>query len=67
MYNFFLLGRTITANGLQLPAVRNHLHKTVLTEKHLLNVLNLIANAKNVARSAPLKKHLQLAGSPHSW
>jgi hypothetical protein len=55
----------ITANGFQLQEVRNLPAQNCLTRKTLLNVLKLIANAKNVARSAPLKKYLQLAESPH--
>jgi hypothetical protein len=35
--------------------VRIYLHKTVLTGKTLLNVLNLIANAKYSALRAPIK------------
>ena len=42
------------------------LAQNYLKRKTLLNVLNLIADAKNVARSAPFKKHLQLAQTPHS-
>ena len=55
----------IAGNGLQLSEVRNLKAQNCLNRKTLLNVLNLIANAKNVARSAPLKMHLQLVETPH--
>jgi hypothetical protein len=47
--------------------VRNLKPQNCLNRKTLINVLNLIANVKNDALSVPLKKHLQLAGTPHSW
>jgi hypothetical protein len=44
----------LATNGLQLQEVRVYLHKGVLTEKTLLNVLNLIANAKTICALAHL-------------
>jgi hypothetical protein len=52
---------------LRLKEVRNLKPQNCLNRKTLINVLNLIANVKNDALSVPLKKHLQLAGTPHSW